>query len=318
MQVAIQLHELLRRKQRHAARLVHAFESNQVALASSDEISDEMDINMSNLPHFLCIGAQKAGTSWLYKQLKQHPEIWMPPVKELHYFDHLFCKGNRSWTTGHIRRAVFGSLKWHVNHGIEPDFDYIRYLSGLASGEMFTEQWYRTAFDRPGAKGKVIGDITPEYCTLPLDGVHYVKQLLGDNVRIIYIIRDPYERALSQLRMNVERRGIGESSSIDEWLAAADFDAIENRGNYAEYIPRWKSVFASGQVKIMPFDLIKADPCHFLRELERFLELEISHEYDSAKEPVHQTKKYKIPSVISEKIRELASSQEKFYSDLQC
>ena len=40
-----------------------------------------------NLPTFLGIGAQKAGTTWLYKKLVQHPEIWIPPKKELHFFD---------------------------------------------------------------------------------------------------------------------------------------------------------------------------------------------------------------------------------------
>src|SRR2546429_859610 len=40
-------------------------------------------------PDFLCVGAQKAGTSWLYRQLVEHPDFWMPPVKELHYFDEL-------------------------------------------------------------------------------------------------------------------------------------------------------------------------------------------------------------------------------------
>src|SRR5438132_13721254 len=40
-------------------------------------------------PDFLCVGAQKAGTSWLYRQLERHPDFWMPPVKELHYFDEL-------------------------------------------------------------------------------------------------------------------------------------------------------------------------------------------------------------------------------------
>ena len=35
-------------------------------------------------PDFLCVGAQKGGTSWLYRQLEAHPDFWMPPVKELH------------------------------------------------------------------------------------------------------------------------------------------------------------------------------------------------------------------------------------------
>src|SRR5262245_10957802 len=38
-------------------------------------------------PDFLCVGAQKGGTTWLYWQLDSHPDFWMPPVKELHYFD---------------------------------------------------------------------------------------------------------------------------------------------------------------------------------------------------------------------------------------
>ena len=38
-------------------------------------------------PDFLCIGAQKAGTTWLYDNLKKHPDLGLPDVKELHYFD---------------------------------------------------------------------------------------------------------------------------------------------------------------------------------------------------------------------------------------
>ena len=40
-------------------------------------------------PDFLCVGAQKGGTSWLYRQLEPHPDFWMPPMKELHYLDNL-------------------------------------------------------------------------------------------------------------------------------------------------------------------------------------------------------------------------------------
>jgi hypothetical protein len=40
-----------------------------------------------SLPNFLGIGAQKAGTSWLYENLKLHPEIYLSDRKELHYFD---------------------------------------------------------------------------------------------------------------------------------------------------------------------------------------------------------------------------------------
>ena len=38
-------------------------------------------------PDFLIVGAQRAGTTWLHRVLRQHPALWLAPVKELHYFD---------------------------------------------------------------------------------------------------------------------------------------------------------------------------------------------------------------------------------------
>ena len=35
---------------------------------------------------FLCVGAAKAGTSWLHQQLAGHPECHFRAIKELHYF----------------------------------------------------------------------------------------------------------------------------------------------------------------------------------------------------------------------------------------
>jgi len=42
---------------------------------------------MKKLPSFLCIGAQKAGTTWLHNMLRQHPELFLPETKELSFFD---------------------------------------------------------------------------------------------------------------------------------------------------------------------------------------------------------------------------------------
>jgi hypothetical protein len=37
--------------------------------------------------HFLGIGAQKAGTTWLFRQLRAHPQIRFPADKEVHFWD---------------------------------------------------------------------------------------------------------------------------------------------------------------------------------------------------------------------------------------
>src|SRR3569833_1594252 len=39
-----------------------------------------------NLPEFLGIGAQKAGTTWLHEMLCGHPELYLASPQEVHYF----------------------------------------------------------------------------------------------------------------------------------------------------------------------------------------------------------------------------------------
>ena len=48
------------------------------------------------LPNFLIIGVPKAGTTSVYFWLKQHPEVFMSPIKEPHYFSQI---GNKDHIT---------------------------------------------------------------------------------------------------------------------------------------------------------------------------------------------------------------------------
>ncbi|MBA3731354.1 MAG: sulfotransferase domain-containing protein, partial [Gammaproteobacteria bacterium] len=45
------------------------------------------------LPNFLIIGASRCGTTWMANNIKSHPDVFMPPKKELHFFDASFDKG---------------------------------------------------------------------------------------------------------------------------------------------------------------------------------------------------------------------------------
>lgn len=46
-----------------------------------------------NLPNFLVIGAPRSGTTWLYQNLKTHPDVFLSETKELHFFDRNYEKG---------------------------------------------------------------------------------------------------------------------------------------------------------------------------------------------------------------------------------
>ena len=48
------------------------------------------------LPNFLIIGVQKGATTWLANSLARHPDIFIPPQKELHFFHGHFDRG-LSW-----------------------------------------------------------------------------------------------------------------------------------------------------------------------------------------------------------------------------
>lgn len=58
-----------------------------------------------NKPSFICIGAQKAGTTTLQDILAQHPDIYLSPTKEIKYFhrDEHYSRG----------------MKWYLNHFVE-------------------------------------------------------------------------------------------------------------------------------------------------------------------------------------------------------
>ena len=56
------------------------------------------------LPDFLGIGAQKSGTSWLAKNLRHHPDIFISEEKELHYFDLQYHRSLRYYA-GHFAKA---------------------------------------------------------------------------------------------------------------------------------------------------------------------------------------------------------------------
>ena len=45
------------------------------------------------LPSFLYIGAPKCGSTWIYKALQAHPEVYVPVAKEIYFFDRYYSKG---------------------------------------------------------------------------------------------------------------------------------------------------------------------------------------------------------------------------------
>lgn len=274
-------------------------------------------IETSRLPDFLCIGAQKAGTSWLDVNLRFHPDIWMPPIKELHYFDHLYVNRFRKWTNVHIQRKVREAITIHVGDTKPIDIQFIRYLCSMASGEMFTEKWYRYLFSYIDSMGKTLGEVTPEYSTIPKEGVQYLKELLG-SPKIIYVIRHPVSRATSQIRMNLSKSfgndilNAVEMLTKKDWLSAVNNWDVMQRGQYSKYVPTWCEQFSEKDLFFLPYQRIGNQPHSVLQELELFLGLKPHGKYPRAGRRVYSGQKFNLPEFAQSAVEELMTGEVKF------
>src|SRR5215207_874121 len=166
-------------------------------------------------PNFLVIGAQKAGTTWLHRNLQTHPRIWMPKEKELHYFDEkirtdtsikdkLFGKQP---TDERWRRQVKRQLRGYKKKFSLQDFAWdSKYFLMKPSDE-----WYASLFEQ--GRGKITGETTPDYSILGRKVIAHVHEIMPET-KIVLMMRNPIERAWSQTLM--ELRELSSEGVSDE------------------------------------------------------------------------------------------------------
>lgn len=189
------------------------------------------------LPNTIIVGAQKSGTSSLFSYLTQHPAVEGSCRKETHYFD--------------------GGLDPRVHN----------YEKG--------EYWYRAHFPLKTkvASQKIIIEATPSYLFDP-SVPERIASLIPD-VKIIALLRDPVERAISnffhEVRAGREVRSMMQAlNEEDDILApilasgeykAADFItcSYKARGRYAEQIARYFQAFSREQVIVLSSKKLFAD-----------------------------------------------------------
>lgn len=259
-------------------------------------------------PNFMCIGSQKGGTSWLYEMLKQHPDIWLPDIKEIHYFDYQFGEktNTKKWGPGHIKRAMERLMNTAKTSEDK------QYVQNMISQDYFTLDWYYSIFKHPYAiDKKIIGEVTPEYCSISEQGILAIKGMLGEG-KIIWMVRDPYERALSQIKMSANRMLDNVPKSEKEWNLFLGKISYLNRANYSKYIPLWDRHFGNN-IKYIPYGMIKRDPHSLLIDIENFLEVD-EFKYTGAQEVVHKTKGVQIPEWLKNRVKSETDIQFEFLS----
>ncbi|MEM9476346.1 MAG: sulfotransferase [Pseudomonadota bacterium] len=158
----------------------------------------------------LCVGATKAGTSWLHRALAGHADVHFRAIKELHYFDAV-DSGKLDKRADEVaaqrdklkaRAAAANFLKRRRLNG--PIADHDAYLALLQRGQEDVAG-YLAYLARGRGRAQVVGDATPAYGLLPVERLRAMARMAAD-VRFVYLMRDPVERLWSHVRMMAVRR----------------------------------------------------------------------------------------------------------------
>ncbi|WP_447926363.1 sulfotransferase domain-containing protein [Vreelandella sp. EE27] len=270
---------------------------------------------------FLCVGAQKSGTTWLHSQLENHPDVGFSDVKEVHYFntihngsvlltrrkiDHLerLVKNNRSALEKYFTNLSQGKS---VDEGIK------RLLSPV------DDQWYIDIFKRNTKK--YAADFSPEYALLPKAGFDNIKKV-SKNQKIIFMMRDPLSRSKSAIQYYFQMNDIQPESVTDSMVwDVASKDFIIKMSLYDKTISSLKESFAENQLKLMFFEDVMIDKQSAANEIYDFLNIDhVPLVEEKAEERVNSSKKVDFPDGVEDfllsKLKETYSYMRANFSNL--
>ena len=251
-------------------------------------------------PDFLCIGAQKAGTTWLDKNLRRHPGLWLPPIKETQYFNQLYLPQSRNWTTRHRQERGAKQLRRYIEKTPQEEWNYrlISVMGDIAASPV-CDKWYGRIFSLAGT-GQVCGEVTPDYATLPDEGIRHALKLSPD-LRVILSLRDPIDRSWSHMRMSLKSR---EGVDVAGLERAALNNDLYRRADYPAIIANWRRFVPDDRFLVIFMDDIAAEPRRVLEQVCTFLGVEYPDKrFMRAAEPVHAGPPQELPPPVLEVLK---------------
>ena len=212
-----------------------------------------------NLPNFFIVGANKGGTTSLHYYCSQHPEIFMAQAKEPMFFT----------STGPAQAQ-------QPDEENNTDGLYYKY---------FTLQEYLALFET--ATEPIRGESSTNYLPNPNAAMWISK--FNSNSKIIAILRDPIERAVSDFEFQIKV-----NKSEGRTLSMAMNDALNKRidprhknlvgenltrtparylglGLYGSQVALYKQYFPDNQLLIADYEEYNKETIEFVRKVYSFL-----------------------------------------------
>ena len=178
------------------------------------------------LPDFIIVGAQRSGTTSLYRYISEHPDVIPAIRKEIHYFDLNYEKG----------------VNWYRRHF--PLCKHIDFLSKTRGVNVIT------------------GEASPYYLYYSLVPNRIYSTI--PDVKIIIMLRNPVDRAYSHYfhekrlgkeKLSFEDATRNESERLLDNNNDGDFShqhySYLSRGKYIEQVKRYFEVFIKDNILII-------------------------------------------------------------------
>lgn len=221
------------------------------------------------MPNFIIIGAAKAGTTSLYSYLKQHPQIYMSPIKEPRFF------------------ALEGDT-----------LSFQGPSQGINYTSVTTIDAYQELFQ--GVTNEIaIGEASTLYLHSK-KALQRIKHYIPE-AKIIAILRDPVDRAYSSYlhlvrdgyeNLSFQQALLEENSRIHQkWQPLWYYT---QRGFYYDALNEYLKSFDSTQIKIYIYNEFAEDSSAIVKDIFNFLDVDYSFQPDMSRENISGIPKSKI------------------------
>lgn len=181
----------------------------------------------------LGVGAQKAGTTWLYSYIDRVACANMGFQKEYHIWDAVYSDLCSAFV---VPRKKLPQL---------PRDAHMRFCMQNLPG--FYESYFKDIFDNGFS---ITGDITPSYAVLTRSQLQRIRKRVlstGAKVRCVYLMRDPVERCWSAVRMQLRKNQIAgsEENALARLYATPQY---QFRTRYERVCENLKNVFPENEL----------------------------------------------------------------------
>jgi Sulfotransferase family len=196
-------------------------------------------------PNLFIIGAMKAGTTSLHEYLHQHPEIFMSRFKEPQYFAPHRTRQGQDWGQG--------------NEFPQPGID-----------------WYLKLFEQAG-DARFCGESSVSYSARPwMEGCAQRIFEFNADSRIIYLVRDPIERAISHY-WHFVRDGREDRPLLKALESETDYIA---RSDYGMQLSPYLELFGREKVYVLTLENLELNPDSTFRDLFQWLGVDTNASID--------------------------------------